>query len=228
MKGTPMRIRRSLLLASMAIAIVAAAPALASGAEVKMGGAQEKNAVITATGTIGFNTLGSWFQCTAHGQINGEGSATTGRVTTFQITTNTCEGAGIFEKCTLSEHDFTKENGTTTSGATKDNPEWTAHVEGPVGAAFLKITNVKIHNFFTGPECEVAHVFLDFSTNGIKLTPSTQTNITAVTVSGIGGEEFNTNSSPFESEAYSGSETSPPGRGSVPLTGASSGTYSLG
>jgi hypothetical protein len=221
-----MSIRRALSAACLVLAMIGVLPALASGAEIKMGGVQEKNAVITATGTIGYNMLGSWIQCTDHIEIRGNGSATTARVATLQLTNNTCEGAGLFEKCTLSEYDFTKEDGTTTSGATWDKPEWTVHVTGTSPNVFLKITNLKIHEFLTGAGCEISHLFFDFSASGLNLKPTTQTNITAATVSGLGIAEFETSGVGNESEFYSGNETT--GRGSIPLTGASSGTYSLG
>jgi hypothetical protein len=92
-------------------------------------------------------------------------------------------------------------------------------------SVFLKITNVKIHVLFTGPECGLGHLFYDCSSSGLKLIPTTQTNIAATAVSGSCIVELETNGVALENEFHSGSETT--GRTSIPLTGASSGTYSL-
>jgi hypothetical protein len=175
-----MSIKKTLLLASMALAtaaLVAPAAASAGGAIVDLpGGATIGSGVdVTLKGTAEFNTLGSGVRCTEVDSTLTSESATTGKAT-FVATnpTTACTGLGIFNKCIVTA--------VTPAG----------EFQGHVLTNDIELTNVVIKNTFAnkGAEtCEYASAEVTFTTMTVAPSsgqPAATNGLTTVTVTGTG------------------------------------------
>jgi hypothetical protein len=170
-----MRIKKSLLLASMALVATAfAVPATASAAtEIrKHGTAIGAGEQIHVHGDVGFETLGSGVECPATGVLTSS-SKSTGTVTQFNINPHSCEGFGeLYAGCTLEHIEYTGNHPTpsaSTSWPAPANPGWQWHVGTHNGTEpAIWITDIEIHNDFAQAAC--LDITLTFP-NGVTLIP---------------------------------------------------------
>jgi hypothetical protein len=173
-----MTLKKMLILASMALAVVAfVAPASASAARWVHWEAGVETTVETITedftGWAEFHPTGvasTNFGCEVHAHVTGSTTAGVahGKVTSFEITTSTCKGEGGFTGCELKSH-------TNTAAA---NP-WTVHVN----TNDFVITNVSIQNEYKG--CLVPPANLSFPEITAEPEPEA-TKINCLTISGAG------------------------------------------
>jgi hypothetical protein len=159
-----MKLKKMLLLATMALAVVAfAAPAAAHAEQHEFNEATE-----SYEGPLKFTAAGvGSYECQVTVSINAEGG-TTAEVEAFTPTTSTCVGTGAFTGCKLKEH-------------TSSVP-FTAHT---TETNDLKITdepgNIVIHNVYEG--CLVPETTLEFAE--VTATPNPTTGpIHSISISG--------------------------------------------
>lgn len=111
-----MRIKKMLLLTSMALAAIAFAAASASatgnGVWVDKGQHVEEAAEVSAEGKAKFNTLGSGIECTVTAEITTAGQTASTGIVHFAVDTESCEGFGAtFGGCEVEEITNTGPNG---------------------------------------------------------------------------------------------------------------------
>ncbi|HWM63895.1 MAG TPA: hypothetical protein VNP96_07905 [Solirubrobacterales bacterium] len=171
-----MNLKRIMLVASMALALVAvAAPASASANWLKHHKPITQNEHIEVEGVLGFAIPGvASYRCEIDITATLFAGTTTGEIDTFDITTNKCVGEGGLQACTLKgDHTF-------------DLP-WEMHVEtNEAGEPDITITDVTITNTYNDntPNCPVHDSTVIFP--AVTATPDNPTTMSTLTVSGTG------------------------------------------
>jgi len=166
MEGNTM-IKKIMLLASMALATAALAAPAAQAEWLHNGAPLKANATVNLSGTAGFAApfgLGT-YTCTVHATLVAE-PGSTGKVTKFEPTTNTCVGTGILANCKLKSH--------------SSNVPMIVHANTTVRT--ISITNATIKNVYEGANCSQTETHLLFST--VTATPDNGSSISSVKLSG--------------------------------------------
>ena len=192
-EGTQMTIKKMLLLASMALAAVAfAAPATASAVDVwtadgdTLGPGNEATAGFE--GFINFTTpppavpVHSSFGCQVTVAIKAVGEAG-GTVESFNPTTDTCQGTGIFVNCKLKED--------------TSNPPWNISIASTPGTVSGPIT---IHYIYQ--DCPVTTSHIVFAS--ISVAPNVINGDLTFTVGGLATNGFTTVSGAISQETEDG------------------------
>lgn len=166
-----MSIKKMMLLAGMAMAVVAfAAPAMAvanemtdEGTPVAAGTEAQLSGTAKFTSIIFF--VESGIECNVHATLTAE-TAETGQ-TEFEITTSSCKGFGFLNGCEVVADELT------------GNP-WETHVS---SSNTLTVTDVTIHST-QDSECAMENIFLQFGE--VTATVDDPASISSVTLSGTG------------------------------------------
>lgn len=163
-----MNIKKIVLLASMVLAAIAfAGPAPASAEWTHEGEPLEGNVNISFTGNVGFfGAGGAAIECEVHAAGILE-PGTTGTITSFAPTTNSCKGTGVFAGCVV-ESD------------TAIGLPWVMHTD----TSKITITDVTTTYHFVAdtPNCPIHTMVLHFS--ALHATPNNITAMGSVAISG--------------------------------------------
>lgn len=93
-----MSIKKNLLLVSIVLAALALViPTLASAVEIKDKGKAITEVPVSASGEVGFETLGSGIECAVH--VNATLTPTVVHITKFEVTIATCKDKGEYNAC---------------------------------------------------------------------------------------------------------------------------------
>jgi hypothetical protein len=151
-----MKLKKMLLLTTMALAVVAsAAPAAAHAEQHEFNEATE-----SYEGPFKFSAAGvGSIECQVTINISAEGG-TTAEVEAWTPTTSTCVGTGAFAKCTLKEH--------------TSNAPFTVHT---TETNDLRVTkeggNITFHNIYDGEGCLVPETTVEFTEMTATPNPTT-------------------------------------------------------
>jgi hypothetical protein len=177
--------KKMMLLASTALAAVAfAVPASASALEwTDNGSAFPGTASDTLSGLITFGNPAPGqikFSCVVHAGFSVTGGTTTGSLSSYTVTTETCVGGGSLANCTAVADSATVPAGTAihitgTNSATVTAPVHSAEEEEGV------VTPIVVHYVFNGA-CPIEKITLTITDLSLSTTNS---NLTDATVSGL-------------------------------------------